>query len=186
MANPPATAERPEAEPKAERASTRLPLPPVVVVIACLAGLTAFVCTLLGSISVGLVAGLAVLVAALALLAWIVRHPRTAGPTDGSRRRFLQVGLGGAALVGVGAALGRGVDEAIRPDAIAVQDAAAGDLGAEHMELVAHAAVWMYLERIPLVAYGPGVIEPGDSEDRVSLADLAPTTAELIGFDGWA
>jgi hypothetical protein len=28
MANPPATAERPEAEPKAERASTRLPLPP--------------------------------------------------------------------------------------------------------------------------------------------------------------
>ena len=48
-----------------------------------------------------------------------------------------------------------------------------------------HAAVWMYLERIPLVAYGPGVIEPGDSEDRVSLADLAPTTADLIGFDGW-
>src|SRR4029079_3961209 len=224
MANPPATAERPEAEPKAERASMRLPLPPVVVVIACLAGLTAFVCTLLGSISVGLVAALAVLVAALALLAWIVRHPRTAGPTDGSRRRFLQVGLGGAALVGVGAALGRGIDEAMRPDAIAVQDAAAGDLGAEYMELVgraataqrsgdiqlllapfnsenysfeslslhprdprtSHAAVWMYLERIPLVAYGPGVIEPGDSEDRVSLADLAPTTAELIGFDGWA
>src|SRR6188472_225882 len=224
MANPPATAERPEAEPKAERASTRLPLPPVVVVIACLAGLTAFICTLLGSISVGLVAGLAVLVAALALLAWIVRHAQTPGPADGSRRRFLQVGLGGVALVGVGAALGRDVDEALRPDAIAVQDAAANDLGAEYMELVAraanaqrsgdiqlllapfnsanysfesmslhprdprtsHAAVWMYLERIPLVAYGPGVIEPGDSEDRVSLADLAPTTAELIGFDGWA
>src|SRR6185312_636584 len=93
-----------------------------------------FVCTLLGSISVGLVAGLAVLVAALALLAWIVRHPRTAGPTDGSRRRFLQVGLCGAALVG------RGVDEAMRPNAIAVQDAAAGDLGAEYMELVGRAA----------------------------------------------
>ena len=27
-----------------------------------------------------------------------------------------------------------------------------------------HAAVWMYLERVPLVAYGPGVIEPGDSD----------------------
>jgi predicted AlkP superfamily pyrophosphatase or phosphodiesterase len=224
MAHPPTTAERPAAEPHAEPVSTRPPLPPVVVVIACVAGLTALVCTWLGSISVGLVAGVAVLVVALALLAWIVRHPRTPGPTDGSRRRFLQVGLGGAALVGVGAALGRGVDEAMRPDAIAVQDAAAGDLGAEYMELVgraanaqrsgdiqlllapfnsanysfeslslhprdprtSHAAVWMYLERIPLVAYGPGVIEPGDSEDRVSLADLAPTTAELIGFDGWA
>jgi len=140
MAHPPTTAERPAAEPHAEPVSTRPPLPPVVVVIACVAGLTALVCTWLGSISVGLVAGVAVLVVALALLAWIVRHPRTPGPTDGSRRRFLQVGLGGAALVGVGAALGRGVDEAMRPDAIAVQDAAAGDLGAEYMELVGRAA----------------------------------------------
>ena len=48
-----------------------------------------------------------------------------------------------------------------------------------------HASVWMYLERIPLVAYGPGIVEPGDSAERVSLADLAPTTAGLIGFEGW-
>ncbi len=48
-----------------------------------------------------------------------------------------------------------------------------------------HAAPWMYLERIPLVVYGPGVVEPGDNDDRVTLADLAPTTAELIGFDTW-
>jgi predicted AlkP superfamily pyrophosphatase or phosphodiesterase len=199
-------------------------VPPVVVLLVCLAGLTALFCTLLGSISVGLVAGLAVLIVALALFAWIARHPRSIGPEDGSRRRFLQMGLGGVALVGAGAALGRAVEEGLRPDALAVEDAAASDLGAEYMELVAraanadrsgdlqlllapfnsanysfeslslhprdprtsHAAVWMYLERIPLVAYGPGVIEPGDSEDRVSLADLAPTTAGLIGFDGWA
>jgi type I phosphodiesterase/nucleotide pyrophosphatase len=45
-----------------------------------------------------------------------------------------------------------------------------------------HASVWMYLERIPLVVYGAGV-PPSDSEDRVSLADVAPTIAELIGFD---
>jgi Type I phosphodiesterase / nucleotide pyrophosphatase len=48
-----------------------------------------------------------------------------------------------------------------------------------------HASVWMYLERIPLVVYGPGIVRTSDSVDRVSLADLAPTTAELIGFDGW-
>jgi hypothetical protein len=45
-----------------------------------------------------------------------------------------------------------------------------------------HASVWMYLERIPLVVYGAGV-RPSDSEERVSLADLAPTIAELIGFE---
>ena len=48
-----------------------------------------------------------------------------------------------------------------------------------------HASVWMYLQRIPLVAYGPGRIDPGDSTERVSLADLAPTAARLMGFGGW-
>src|SRR5262252_3635574 len=118
MANPPTTDARPDAAPQAEPAPTRLPLPGVVALIACLAGLTALVCTFLGSISVGIVAGLAVLVVALGLLTWIARHPRTPGPADGSRRRFLQVGLGGVALVGVGAALGRGIDKALRPDAV--------------------------------------------------------------------
>ena len=114
-------------------------VPTIVVLLVCLAGLTALVCTLLGSISVGLVAGLAVLVVALGLFAWIARHPRNAGPEDGSRRRFLQIGLGGVALVGAGAALGRVVEKGLRPDAIAVENAAADDLGAEYMELIARA-----------------------------------------------
>jgi hypothetical protein len=45
-----------------------------------------------------------------------------------------------------------------------------------------HASVWMYLERIPLVVYGAG-LPPSDSVERVSLADVAPTVADLIGFD---
>ena len=45
-----------------------------------------------------------------------------------------------------------------------------------------HASVWMYLERVPLVVYGASVT-PADSEERVSLADVAPTIAELVGFD---
>ena len=48
-----------------------------------------------------------------------------------------------------------------------------------------HASVWMYLERIPLVVYGPGIVQRSDSAERVSLADLAPTTARLMGFNGW-
>ncbi len=47
-----------------------------------------------------------------------------------------------------------------------------------------HASVWMYLERIPLVVYGAG-IDPSDSDERVSLADIAPTMAGLVGFDGF-
>lgn len=46
-----------------------------------------------------------------------------------------------------------------------------------------HAVVWMYAERVPIVVWSPGRIEPFDSTDRVTLADLAPTTARLMGFD---
>jgi hypothetical protein len=48
-----------------------------------------------------------------------------------------------------------------------------------------HASVWMYLERVPLVVYAPGLVTASDSEDRVSLADIAPTIAQLVRFDGW-
>ena len=48
-----------------------------------------------------------------------------------------------------------------------------------------HASVWMYLERIPLVVYAPGIVRASDNTDRVSLADLAPTTASLIGAESY-
>jgi type I phosphodiesterase/nucleotide pyrophosphatase len=199
-------------------------LPRAVIIVVLLAGVAALVCTLLGSLTLGLAAGVAVVIVAAGMLAWAARHPRTgADPIDASRRRFLWLGVGGLGLVGIGAALGRVAQRAARPDPLVVQDTAAHDLGAEYLELIqrashpgrsgdlqlvlspfnsanyafesqslhprdprtSHAAVWMYLERIPLVAYGPGVILPGDSEERVSLADLAPTTAGLLGFDGW-
>ena len=48
-----------------------------------------------------------------------------------------------------------------------------------------HASVWMYLERIPLLVHAPGLVAASDLDARVTLADLAPTTAQLIGFDGW-
>jgi hypothetical protein len=48
-----------------------------------------------------------------------------------------------------------------------------------------HASVWMYLERVPLVIHAPGRVRPSDHTERVTLADLAPTTAAFMGFDGW-
>ena len=200
--------------------------PRIVLVFVLLAGAVTALCTWLGSIRVGIVAGLIMVAIAMLVAGSLQRDDRSATdrPADPSRRGFLAtVGVGGALFVAGGAALGRIVQQLTRPDALAIQEAAASDLGAEYMELVArashpgrsadlqlllapfnsanysfesqslhprdprtsHAAVWMYLERVPLVAYGPGVIKQGDSTTRVSLADLAPTTAKLIGYDAW-
>ena len=199
-------------------------IPRALIVFALLGGAVALVTTYLGSISSGIVAGLATWVVGLAVIAWSARHDMLGGPQDPSRRRFLALaGLGGFALVAAGTAIGRVASKLVRPDAQAVQEAAATDLGAEYMELVrrtympgrsgdlqlllapfnsanysqesvslvpndprtSHASTWMYLERVPLLVYGPGIVEPSDSEERVTLADLAPTTAGLIGFDAW-
>ena len=49
-----------------------------------------------------------------------------------------------------------------------------------------HASTWMYLERVPLLVHAPGVVEPSDdATTRVTLADIAPTIARMIGFEGW-
>jgi hypothetical protein len=49
-----------------------------------------------------------------------------------------------------------------------------------------HAVVWMYGERVPIVVWAPGLVEAQDHDERVTLADLAPTTARMIGFDEFA
>jgi predicted AlkP superfamily pyrophosphatase or phosphodiesterase len=54
-----------------------------------------------------------------------------------------------------------------------------------------HSGPWPYLQDVPLVFYGPGVIDEGVQVDRpVDLADVAPTTAALLkgslGADGTA
>ncbi len=47
-----------------------------------------------------------------------------------------------------------------------------------------HALLWGYTDRVPIVAYAPGLVEgPQDRAEPVTLADLAPTTARLMGFD---
>jgi hypothetical protein len=48
-----------------------------------------------------------------------------------------------------------------------------------------HALPWMYLERVPIAVHAPGIVKPSDGTARVSLADLAPTAAQLMGFDGF-
>jgi hypothetical protein len=198
-------------------------VPRTLIVFAVAGGVVAVVITYLGSIVTGIVAGLSVWIVGFVLILWASRRGLLGGH-DPSRRRFLVAsGLGGLAWVVGGTALGRVVSEATMPDAQAVQDDAATDLGVQYMELVrrayhpgrsgdlqlvvapfnsanyaaeslslvpldprtSHASLWMYLERIPLAVYGPGIVEPSDSIERVSLADLAPTTAELIGFSEW-
>jgi hypothetical protein len=199
-------------------------VPRSLIVFAFLGGAVALLLTYLGSIVTGCIAGIATWVVGFALILWASRRGLIGDGHDPTRRRFLVAsGLGGLAWVLGGAALGRAASRATMPDAQAIQDQAATDLGSQYMELVrrayhpgrsgdlqlvvapfnsanyaaeslslvpqdprtSHASLWMYLERTPLVVYGPGIVETSDSVDPVSLADLAPTTAELIGFDEW-
>jgi hypothetical protein len=198
-------------------------IPRISLWLLIVAAATAAFITWLGSVWTAVVTGVAIVAIAVVASWWSARH-RTDGPADPSRRSFLAaVGLGGAALVAGGVAVGKGMQAVTRPDATDVQEAAASDLGSEYMDFVArashpgrsgdlqlilapfnsanysfestslyprdprtsHASVWMYLERIPLVAYGPGVVGSSDTDERVSLADLAPTTASLAGSDAW-
>ena len=48
-----------------------------------------------------------------------------------------------------------------------------------------HSTPWPYTQDVPLVLYGPGFIKRGfSSNEGVTLADIAPTFAELLDFDG--
>jgi hypothetical protein len=44
-----------------------------------------------------------------------------------------------------------------------------------------HAMLWGYTERVPMVVFAPGIVEPSDSSEPVTLADIAPTTGLLLG-----
>jgi hypothetical protein len=47
-----------------------------------------------------------------------------------------------------------------------------------------HSGPWDYISQVPLLWYGPGQVPAvGEVERRVTLADVAPTQGELIGFD---
>jgi hypothetical protein len=47
-----------------------------------------------------------------------------------------------------------------------------------------HATPWSYHQRVPISLYGPGYIRENVRTDRsVDVADLAPTFAELLGFE---
>lgn len=47
-----------------------------------------------------------------------------------------------------------------------------------------HVGPWAFVQRVPLFWYGPGYIKPlGAVKRPVTLADIAPTQARLLGFD---
>ena len=51
---------------------------------------------------------------------------------------------------------------------------------------VRHSTPWPYTQDVPIVLYGPGFIERGLNVKRpVTVADLAPTFAELMNFDAF-
>ena len=52
-------------------------------------------------------------------------------------------------------------------------------------DYTSHGGPWDYLQKVPLVFYGPGYIRPVgevDLDREPTVADLAPTVAQLLGF----
>jgi Type I phosphodiesterase / nucleotide pyrophosphatase len=49
-----------------------------------------------------------------------------------------------------------------------------------------HSTPYPFTQNVPILLYGPGFIRSGAAPDRpVTVADIAPTTADLLGFDAW-
>lgn len=46
-----------------------------------------------------------------------------------------------------------------------------------------HSTPYAYTQRVPLILYGPGYVKPGSYEAPATVADMAPTYAELLDFD---
>lgn len=178
-------------------------VPRTLIVFALLGGAVAALITWLGSISTGIVAGLLTWLVGTALALWAVRSGlawvaagTALGRTASKLARPDAIATQEAAAARLGAEYMELVKRAYMPGRsgdlqLLLAPFNSANYAPESLSLVprdprtSHASVWMYLERIPLVVYGPGVVETSDSEERVTLADLAPTTADLIGFDGW-
>jgi hypothetical protein len=47
---------------------------------------------------------------------------------------------------------------------------------------LSHAGPWDYLQRVPMLWYGPGFIRPGSYDEPVTLADVAPTAGALLRY----
>jgi hypothetical protein len=48
-----------------------------------------------------------------------------------------------------------------------------------------HAGPWDYVQHVPLFWYGPGYVKPGVIDKPVTSADIAPTAAQFLNFDGF-
>lgn len=49
-----------------------------------------------------------------------------------------------------------------------------------------HVGPWDYIQTVPMLWYGPGIIKAQGEVDRpVTVADIAPTEAEILKFDGF-
>jgi predicted AlkP superfamily pyrophosphatase or phosphodiesterase len=48
-----------------------------------------------------------------------------------------------------------------------------------------HSGPWDYDQEVPLLFYGPGWFKPGSYSQPATLADVAPTEAAMLGFDGF-
>ena len=74
----------------------------------------------------------------------------------------------------------RGVDPQRSEDIIYIPDAPNYQGSFQHPS---HNGPWDYVQKVPLVFYGPGIVpdHPGEVDEEVTVADIYPTLGELTG-----
>ena len=110
-----------------------------IVLLVGVGGIVGCLVAFAGSVVLGVVVGLVTCAMGLFLIA-MLSGPASDGPRDPGRRRFVTAaGLGGLAWAIAGPVVGWTTRKVSRPSARPIQEAMAGDVGAEYMEMVQRA-----------------------------------------------
>jgi predicted AlkP superfamily pyrophosphatase or phosphodiesterase len=135
-----------------------------------------------------LVGTIAVLVAAVAVYAL---RPEPLVPEDAPTQDEMADALGATVMLHLyrGHSPGRSGDLLVvpKPNHFLISEWDLRTLASDvPFEKTTHAGPWDYLTQVPIVAYGPDLVEQGrSSDDPVDIAALAPTYARILGMDGF-
>lgn len=137
-----------------------------------------------------LVAGVAIVLAAGAVLVLNAGDPKEAehGPVATTEEMGKSIGSEVMLHIARGHVPGRSAEVYLvpKPHYYFAGDVDLTTLGTDTpWTATAHPSPWSYAARVPIIFYGPGLIDEGkEIYDKVDIAGIAPTYADILGVDG--